>query len=227
MLRSMRPFARVPEPARGSCPPADALAPRGRARACPSWARPLALALGVGVTSLAAGCTQTALVGRDNELPRDASIDAPGFIDGRVHAHAVFNEVRSILWIGAADPSRIELYIYEVAATCDEISKAGWVTKTRPGDLMGITVGGTTPGTYTVEPEDPPTPGKAYVLHVIDQTDPTIESTGETGTVVITSVKPGESVTGTIDASFVTGTTAEGSLGGDFTATWCPTGVGL
>jgi hypothetical protein len=53
------------------------------------------------------------------------------------------------------------------------------------------------------------------------RTDPVIESEGQSGTVVIASVTPGEDVTGTFHATFSTG-----SLQGEFIASWCPTGVG-
>jgi hypothetical protein len=179
----------------------------------------LLLAAGLGV-----GCTQSAVVGRivstNDAGPLDA---APGFVDGRLHAHAVFNTVGEIYWFGGDnDPSRITLYIFEKHPTCAELSTPGWVTRVRPTDLMGITVGGATPATYTVFPETPARPGNAYILHEIDQADPVIDSVGESGSVVITGVKPGATVTGTLNATFSTGT-----LEGAFTATWCATGVGL
>jgi hypothetical protein len=184
----------------------------------------LALALAAG-----AGCTQRALVGRESPFA-DASlgydlapIDGPGYVDGAVHAHAVFDYVNSVWWFGGAnDPSRLELWIYQDTASCEELSKPGWITKVRPTDLMGITVGGTERGIYEVAAEKPPSPGKAYLLHVIDQADPVTESEGESGTVAITSVKPGESISGAFEAKFSTGT-----LQGSFNALWCPTGVGL
>jgi hypothetical protein len=185
----------------------------------PSFVAVLATSLG-----FASGCTQSAVVGRIS--PNDAGPTedaAPGYVDGRLHAHAVFDYVRSIYWFGGDnDPTRLEVYIYQDAATCTELSTPGWVTRVRPTDLMGIIVGGTTPGTYTVTPEKPPRPGNAYIIHEIDQADPVIDSIGETGTVVITSVTPGVSVTGTLNATFSTG-----MLEGAFTSTWCATGVGL
>jgi hypothetical protein len=174
---------------------------------------------------LGAGCTQSALVGLNDKLHPDGG---PGAVDGALHAHAVFDHVDSVLWLGGdADPSRIELFIFEVPATCEELSTRGWIDKVRPTDLMGVTVGGTKPGTYVVAPTTPPEAGAAYLHHVIDQTAMTIESIGDKGTVVITDVKPDETVSGTLEASFVTGADAVGSLQGEFTATWCPTGVGL
>jgi hypothetical protein len=189
-----------------------------------------ALALSLALASLA-GCTQRALVGRENALVQDAApvdyplgpVDGPGYVDGRLHAHAVFDYVDSVYWFGGDnDPSRLELWIYQDAATCDELSHAGWITKVRPTDLMGITVGGTTPGTYEVAAEKPPAPGKAYFLHVIDQADPVVESEGQSGSITITSVRPGQGVSGAFEATFSTGT-----LQGSFNAVWCPTGVGL
>jgi hypothetical protein len=176
------------------------------------------------------GCTQRALVGRENALAPDgavsfdaAPVDGPGYVDGRLHAHAVFDQVGAVYWLGGDnDPSRLELYIYEVTPTCDELATADWLPKVRPTDLMGITIGGATPGTYAVAAENPPGPGKAYLLHVIDQADPVIESEGQSGSVTITSVKPGETVSGAFEATFSTGT-----LQGAFNATWCPTGLGL
>jgi hypothetical protein len=180
--------------------------------------------LGLG---LAAGCTQSALVGR-NDFDGAAPVDGPGYVNGALHAHAVFDHVDSVLWIGGdPDPSRLELYIFEVPATCEEISTPGWIDKVRPTDLMGVTVGGTMPGRYVVSQTTPPAPGGAYLHHVIDQTATTIESIGSEGTVHITSVKPGESVSGNLVASFVTDAEPEGDLQGAFNATWCPTGVGL
>jgi hypothetical protein len=191
----------------------------------PALALSLALALPAGF-----GCTQRALVGRENALGRDGSVpydtapfDGLGYVDGRLHAHAVFDYVNSVYWFGGDnDPSRIELWIYQDTASCDELSKPGWITKVRPTDLMGITVGGSKPGTYSVAAEKPPAPGNAYLLHVIDQTDPVLESEGQSGSVTITSVKPGESVSGAFEATFSTGT-----LQGAFNAVWCPTGIGL
>ncbi len=207
-----------------SAPVADR---RARAPRRATLALSLALAVPAGL-----GCSQRALVGRESPLDQDASfdystapIDGPGYVDGRLHAHAVFNSVERVYWFGGAnDPSTLELYIFEDMPTCDDVSTSGWETsqRVRPTDLMGITIGGATPGVYEVAAEKPPAPGKAYLLHVIDQTNPMIESVGENGSVTITSVKPGESVSGAFEANFYTGT-----LQGSFNATWCPTGVGL
>jgi hypothetical protein len=201
--------------------------PERRARLHPALASlvTLALALPAGLA-----CTQRALVGRDEALARDGSLtydtapfDGTGFVDGRLHGHAVFDYVNSIYWFGGDnDPSRLELWIFQDTATCEELSKPGWITKVRPTDLMGITVGGSKPGIYYVAAEKPPAPGNAYLHHVIDQTDPVEESYGQSGSVTITSVKPGVGVSGAFEATFQTGT-----LQGPFNAVWCPTGVGL
>jgi hypothetical protein len=210
----------MPSPTR---PPAPTPERRARPR------RVLALSLALAATA-GLGCTQRALVGRENALARDASVsydtapfDGLGFVDGHLHAHAVFDYVNSVYWFGGDnDPSRIELWIYQDTASCEELSQSGWITKVRPTDLMGITVGGSTPGTYYVAAEKPPGPGNAYLLHVIDQSDPVEESEGQSGSVTITSVKPGVGVSGAFEATFSTGT-----LQGAFNAVWCPTGVGL
>jgi hypothetical protein len=181
--------------------------------------------------ALGLGCSQQALVGRDDVGAPDAAglgydagfIDGPGYVDGRVHGHAVFDYVDNVYWFGGSgDTSRLELWIYQDAATCAELSQSGWVTKVRPTDLMGITIGGIKTGIYEVAPETPPPPGKAYFFHVIDQKDPVTESEGLSGTIDITSVRPGESVSGAFLATFSTGT-----LQGSFNAVWCATGVGL
>ena len=209
------------------------LAPSARQGAGRAARRRSALSLTFALTlGLGGACTQRALVGREAALDGDAAApfevqpyDGLGFVDGRLHAHAVFNSVDRVLWFGGdGDPSQMTLYIYEDMPTCDDVSKAGWLTnpKVRPADLMGITVGGNTPGSYKVVAENPPRPGNAYVLHVIDQADPVIESEGESGTVIITDVKPAERVSGGFEAKFSTG-----SLEGEFNATWCPTGVAL
>src|SRR5450432_407776 len=207
---------------------------RHPARASERRARPrpaLALFLALAFAPLAGlGCTQRALVGREIVLAHDASVtydtapfDGLGFVDGHLHAHAVFDYVNSVYWFGGDnDPSRIELWIYQDTASCEELSTPGWITKVRPTDLMGITVGGSKPGTYYVAAEKPPAPGNAYLLHVIDQSDPVEESEGQSGSVTITSVKPGVGVSGAFEATFQTGT-----LQGAFNAVWCPTGVGL
>jgi hypothetical protein len=170
-------------------------------------------------------CTQSALVG-DLYRPYDgggSGSDAPGYIDGRVHAHAVFNTVSNIYWFGGAnDPTRLEIYIYREPATCQEVSTTTWQDKLRPIDFMGITIGGVRPGSYPVTPDQPPAAGQAYVLHEIDQHVPVVNSIGQSGTVVITSVLPADKLTGTLDATFVTG-----RFTGEFTATWCATGLGL
>jgi hypothetical protein len=214
---------RSPRALRRTLAPAE---PRGARRRS---AVSLAFALALG---LEGACTQRALVGREATLDADAAApfevgpyDGLGFVDGHVHAHAVFNSVDRVLWFGGdGDPSRITFYIYEDMPTCEDVSKDGWLTnpKVRPADLMGITVGGNTPGRYDVVAETPPRPGNAYVLHVIDQADPVVESEGQSGTVIITDVKPAERVSGGFEAKFSTG-----SLEGDFNATWCPTGVAL
>lgn len=204
-------------------------APVGRqgAGTRPRAALSLAFALTLG---LGGACTQRALVGRQAEVDVDAAApfevqpyDGLGFVDGRLHAHAVFNSIDRVLWFGG-DPSQMTFYIYEDMPTCEDVSTAGWLTnpKVRPADLMGITVGGNTPGSYKVVAENPPRPGNAYVLHVIDQADPVIESEGQSGAVIITDVKPAERVSGGLEAKFSTG-----SLEGEFNATWCPTGVAL
>jgi hypothetical protein len=183
--------------------------------------------LGLAGLALVSGCTQSALVGRNNGPLADGAVDvdfdAPGYIDGRVHSHAVFDAVRSIYWLGGDnDPSHLVLFLYRDLVSCQELSTTGWPDRIRPTDFMGITVGGTAPGTYAIAQPKPPAAGNAYVLHEIDQHVPVIDSIGESGTVVITSVKAAESVTGTIEASFSTG-----MLAGEFNATWCPTGLGL
>jgi hypothetical protein len=108
--------------------------------------------------------------------------------------------------------------------TCSDVSTLAWLAspKVRPADVMGITLGGVRTGVYQVVDEKPPRDGNAYLLHVIDQADPILESEGISGTVTITSVKPGESVSGAFEATFSTGT-----LQGSFNAEPCPTGVEL
>ena len=189
--------------------------------------------VGLAAVLAAGGCTQRALVGRNDPAGADASayddawaydlapFDGPGYVDGRVHAHAVIDYVKNVFWFGGdGDPSRISLWIFQDGMPCDVLSTPGWIPKVRPTDLMNIIVGGTTPGAYAVVPEKPPSAGNAYLLHVIDQADPIVESEGLSGVVVISSVKPGEMVSGSLDATFSTGT-----LQGQFNATWCPTGV--
>jgi hypothetical protein len=180
----------------------------------------LALAL------FASGCSQSALVGAfggPDAGPPPLAEDAGSYVDGALHAHAVFNMVNDVFWIGSTgDPSRIELYLIETTASCEEISMSHWRESVRPSDLMGITLGGTTPGTYTVAADTPPAPGHAYLLHEIDQANPVIDSVGEAGTVTLFEVKPGESLSGSLVATFSTGT-----LEAAFRATWCPTGITL
>jgi hypothetical protein len=200
--------------------------PRSPRRA--TFASPAALA--AGALALAAfGCSQSALVGRLAPLEQDAAItydtapiDGPGFVDGHVHAHAVFNTVDRVYWFNGG--SSLAIYIFEDDPACDDVSKPGWLAspRVRPADLMGITIGGNGPGVYQVVPEKPPASGNAYLLHVIDQADPVTESEGLGGTVTITSVKPGVSVSGAFAATFSTGT-----LQGSFNALPCPTGVEL
>jgi hypothetical protein len=199
----------------------------GRATtALPFAASALALALALP------GCTQRALVGQIDPFDQDAAtptystepIDGPGFVDGHVHSHAVFNTVDRVYWFNAPSDSSISVYIFEDMPACDDVSKLAWLmsSKVRPADVMGITVGGNTPNVYRVLDEKPPRSGNAYVLHVIDQADPIEESEAFEGTVTITSVKPGESVSGAFEAVFSTGT-----LQGSFNALPCPTGVDL
>src|SRR4029079_518804 len=118
-------------------------------------------------------------------------------------------------------PSRIAVWIYQDAFTCDQLSTP-WVETVRPTDVMGLTIGGTKPGTYVVEPTRPPAPGRAYVLHEVDQADPVIDSVGQSGTIAVTDVQPGQSVSGWFNLTFETGT-----LDGRFTGVWCPTGISL
>jgi hypothetical protein len=202
--------------------------PRSPARA--TFALPRALT--AGALALAAlGCSQRALVGQISPLGEDAAItydtapiDGPGYVDGHVHAHAVFNMVERVYWFNAPGDSSISVYIIENDPSCDDVSKSGWLatSKARPGDLMGLTIGGNERGVYQVVPEKPPRAGNAYLLHVIDQSDPVTESEGLSGTVTITSVKPGESVSGAFEATFSTG-----MLQGSFNALPCPTGIEL
>jgi hypothetical protein len=193
---------------------------------CATLALSLALAAPAGLA-----CSQRALVGNETALVQDAAptydlapFDGPGFVDGHVHAHAVFNMVERVFWFNPPGDQAITVYIFEDMPTCDDVSKSGWLTnpKVRPADLMGITVGGDKPGVYNVVAEKPPRAGNAYLLHVIDQADPVTESEGQSGTVTITSVKPGESVSGAFEATFSTGT-----LQGSFNAEPCPTGFDL
>jgi hypothetical protein len=182
--------------------------------------------------TLASGCSQSGLVGRTSPVSQDAApsydtapFDGPGFVDGKLHAHAVFNTLDTAYWFGGSgDSSKLEIYLFEGAPTCEDLSSNGWLTspKVRPSDLMGFTIAGNKPGVYPVKNEDPPSRGKVYVLHTIDQADPVIRSEGESGSVTITSVKPGEVVSGAFEVTFSTGT-----LQGAFNAVWCPTGYGL
>jgi hypothetical protein len=187
------------------------------------------LALATSVALSSAACSQHALVARDDVTDvADAAVgydtapyDGLGYVDGRVVGHAVFNKIGAIYWFGGDnDPSRLQVWIYEVMPTCAELSTSGWIPRVRPTDLMGLTIGGNKPGVYVVKNQTPPAPGYAYLLHVVDQADPTIDSEGESGTVTITAVKPGESVSGAFLATFSSGT-----LQGSFNAVWCPTGV--
>ncbi|HVU52158.1 MAG TPA: hypothetical protein VHL80_15780 [Polyangia bacterium] len=181
---------------------------------------------------LVSACTQRALVGgveppdQDAALPTYSTepIDGPGFVDGHLHSHAVFNSVERVFWFGPPGDSSLAVYIFEDMPTCDDVSKQGWLAspKVRPADVMGITLGGDEPGVYRVVPEKPPRAGNAYILHVIDQADPIEESEGFSGSVTLTSVKPGESVSGAFEATFTTG-----MLQGSFNALPCPTGVEL
>lgn len=186
------------------------------------WSSLLAPALSVAA-ALAGGCRQEGLVGLDTQ-PFDAGppYDGPSYVDGAVHAHAVFDELKTVMWFGGDnDPSRIAVWFFQDEFTCEELSTP-WVETVRPTDVMGFTIGGTKPGVYTVEPKRPPARGHAYVLHEIDQADPVIDSIGESGTITLTEVQPGNRVSGSFVVTFDTGT-----LSGHFTGLWCPTGISL
>lgn len=173
--------------------------------------------------TLAGGCRQHALVGLDTG-PFDAGppYDGPSYVDGAVHAHAVFDYLDTVYWFGGdGDPARMAIWFYQDRFSCEELSTP-WVETVRPTDVMGFTIGGTKPGLYTVVPKRPPTSGRAYVLHEIDQAEPVTDSVGESGTITITNVQPGKSVSGSFDVTFETGI-----LQGHFTALWCPTGISL
>jgi hypothetical protein len=187
---------------------------------------PRLAALTLPVALALSACSQQALVGRDQDAATPsydtAPFDGPGYVNGHVREHAVFNSVDRVYWFDA-DSANITVYIFEDAPQCDDVSKDGyWLAspKVRPADVMGITVGGNEPGVYQVVDETPPRPGNAYVRHIIDQADPVIESEGRSGTVTITSVKPGDSVSGAFEVTFSSGT-----LQGGFNALPCPTGV--
>jgi hypothetical protein len=193
----------------------DQTSPRRR-----RWGFLLAPAL---TAALAGGCRQEGLVGLDTQ-PFDAGppYDGPSYVDGAVHAHAVFDELQTVMWFGGDnDPSRIAIWFFQDKFTCDELSTP-WVETVRPTDVMGFTIGGTKPGIYTVAPTRPPARGKAYVLHEIDQADPVIDSVGESGTITLTEVLPGNRVSGSFTVTFETGT-----LSGHFRGVWCPTGISL
>jgi hypothetical protein len=176
------------------------------------------------------GCAQRALVGLDDQDAAPsvdystAPVDGPGYVDGHLHAHAVFNTVGKVYWFDAPSDTSLDIYIFEDMPTCDDVSMDGWLAspKVRPADVMGITLGGDKPGVYQIVDEKPPRDGNAYLLHVIDQADPVLESEGVSGTVTITGVKPGDSVSGAFEATFSTGT-----LQGSFNAEPCPTGFEL
>jgi hypothetical protein len=212
-------------------PPAPA-ASRPRLFGHAGHARRATTALPFAFALALAGCTQRALVGQIDPFGQDAAtptystepIDGPGFVDGHVHAHAVFNSVNRVYWFNAPGDSSISIYIFEDMPTCDDLSTQAWLKSpsVRPADVMSIVVGGNTQGVYRVLDEKPPRAGNAYLLHVIDQADPIVESEAYDGTVTITSVKPGESVSGAFEAAFSTGT-----LQGSFNALPCPTGVEL
>jgi hypothetical protein len=215
----------MPRPAPAAEPPARL------GRRAPGAPRFALVALALAAPS-ALACSQSALVGRDTTLVQDAAtptydlapFDGAGFVDGHVHAHAVFNTVERVYWFDDPSSHSIVVYIFEDAPTCDDVSKNGWLTspKVRPADLMGITVAGDKRGVYPVVPESPPSDGNAYLLHVIDQADPVRDSEGLSGTVTITDINPGQSVSGAFEATFSTGT-----LQGSFNAEPCPTGVSL
>ena len=175
------------------------------------------------------GCRQHGLVGvLEGGIggPFDAGppYDGPSYVDGAVHAHAVFDELLTVMWFGGdKDPSRMAVWFYQDEFTCEELSTP-WVETVRPTDVMGFTIGGTKPGVYTVEPKRPPAPGRAYVLHEIDQAEPVIDTVGESGTITITNVQPGVSVSGSFLVNFEEG---KSTLSGHFKGLWCPTGISL
>jgi hypothetical protein len=176
--------------------------------------------------TLAGGCHQYALVGLDDDAgvsSYDATpYDGPSYVDGAVHAHAVFDELATVFWFGGDnDPSRMAVWFYQDRFTCQELSTP-WVETVRPTDVMGFTLGGTKPGVYRVETKRPPSPNRAYVLHEIDQADPVIDTVGDGGTVTVIDVKPGVSVTGYFTVHF-----DKETLEGQFKALWCPTGISL
>jgi hypothetical protein len=184
-------------------------------------AQALALAVALALPTVG-GCKQSGLVGEltgGDAGPYD--LDAfPGYIDGRIQAHAVFNHVSNVYWSGGdADPSHLAIFIFREPATCAEASMPGWQEVLRPNDFMMLTVAGTTTGSYDVSPDSPPAPGAARAVHEINQHTP-IDSVALSGTVGITSIVPGEGLRGTVDVTFDTGTMA-----GVFNAIWCPTGV--
>jgi hypothetical protein len=183
----------------------------------------LALSLAL-VAPASLGCSHNTLVEDAAQTYDTAPFDGPGFVDGHLQAHAIFPTVGRVLWFDDPGDSSIHIYVFEDMPTCDDVSKVNWLTSSnvRPANVLGITVGGEKPGVYRIALQKPPRAENAYLLQVIDQTDPVIESEGVSGTVTITGVKPGNSVSGAFDATFSTGT-----LRGAFNAVSCPTGIDL
>ena len=101
---------------------------------------------------------------------------------------------------------------------------SGWLTnpKVRPADLMGITLGRRRAGRLSGGRREAPARRQRLPAARDRSGRPGRGERGPGGTVTITSVKPGESVSGAFEATFSTGT-----LQGSFNALPCPTGVEL
>jgi hypothetical protein len=136
--------------------------------------------------------------------------DAPNTVSGTIQGHA-FSRVAAAYWIGmpSAPPPAAFVFLLEAPTTCAAISTPNWDKII--GDEQVLEIELRAPAVATLQ-----VPAQAAAAYLRGDYNPSAES----GTVTLTSIRPGESLAGSFDARF-----AGEALRGTFEAVHCPSGV--
>jgi hypothetical protein len=138
------------------------------------------------------------------------SPSGPNGVSGKIMGVG-WNHVAAAYWIGmpSAPPPTAFVFLLESPTTCAAISTANWDKIIGNEQVLEIEI--REPALATLQ-----VPAQAAAAYLRGDYNPSAES----GTVTVTGIDPGKSMTGSFDARF-----AGEALAGTFEATYCASGV--
>jgi len=151
--------------------------------------------------------------------PEQAAPQTSGTLKGAVKGYT-FGKIVSVIWIGVPEsPATTAIYLSDTPLTCRDVDAKGWMQTIKPGThVFEMITTGTSLQSYATSTAKEIPAGEAEVNYIL--AGPAKDETRATaGSVVLTSLYAGKSVSGTFSCSFGTGTDR---LDGEFTATSCP-----